>query len=207
VIRGLDRGQTAALIISECQMRMVGETEVDTSGLAHEAVRRNIVEAIALMAAAFRKVDLPVVHSTFVPNADYSGTGANCALLGHVRKEGVMKEGSPAASIHPKLTPPPGDFVSRRIHAVSAFHGTGIETHLRDRGIETVVLVGVSTNLALPLTAGEAMNRGFQVVVPEDCTAGASPESHEFMVRNFLPLLATMTTSAELLDTLRRPIT
>lgn len=203
MIKGLDRGQKPALVISECQMGMVGEADVHNPGLAGEAVRRGIVDAIAVVAAAFRDAGLPVVHSTFVPKSDYSGTGANCLLLGHIRKQGVVKEGNPAAAIHPKLTPAPQDLVTRRVHALSAFHGTELDSYLRNHSVQSVVLVGVSTNLALPTSATEAVNRGFQVIIPEDCTAGAWPEAHEFMVKHTLPLLATMTTSTDLLDGLK----
>jgi nicotinamidase-related amidase len=155
------------------------------------------------VAGAFRAAGLPVVHSTFVPKPDYSGTAANCLLLAHLRKQGQIKEGDPSAAIHPKLTPHNSDLVTRRIHALSAFHGTELDSFLRNQGVQTVVLVGVSTNLALPTSATEAVNRGFQVVIPENCTAGAWPEAHEFMVKHTLPLLAAMTTSGDLIEALR----
>jgi len=58
-----------------------------------------------------------------------------------------------------------------------------------------VVVTGVSTNIGVPGACLESVNRGFGVVVPEDCTAGAWPEAHEFQVTHTLPLLATVTTS------------
>jgi nicotinamidase-related amidase len=85
--------------------------------------------------------------------------------------------------------------VIRRQHGLSVFHGTELEPTLRALGIQTVILAGVSTNIAIPGSSLEAVNRGFTVVIPEDCTAGAWPEAHEFQVRHTLPLLATVTTS------------
>jgi nicotinamidase-related amidase len=181
-------------------MGMVGDRNAHFPGLAGEAVRRGIVDAIVRLTEVFRLAGLPVAHSTFVPKADYSGTGSNCRLLGQIRKQGRIREGDPSAEIHPKLTPDPRDLVTRRIHALSAFHGTELDGFLRNHGVQTIVLVGVSTNLALPNSAAEAVNHGFQVVIPEDCTAGAWPEAHEFMVEHTLPLLASMTACAEVID-------
>jgi nicotinamidase-related amidase len=53
----------------------------------------------------------------------------------------------------------------------------------------------VSTNLALMGLAIEAVNRLFQVVLAEDCTAGGDVEGHEAQLRLHFPLLATVTTS------------
>ena len=97
------------------------------------------------------------------------------------------------AEIHPGLTPADGDFVMQRRHGVTAFQGTELDSILRNLGVETVILTGVSTNLALTGMSVEAVNRGFNVVLPEDCTAGASPETHAFMIQQFFPLVATVT--------------
>jgi nicotinamidase-related amidase len=185
----------SALVISECQMGMVDDADPLFPGLAAEAVRRSIVPSIARLARAFRAAGMPVAHSLFVPRVDYSGTGENCPLLARIRTQGRLREGDPAAAVHPELTPQPGDLVVSRIHTLSPFSGTGLATDLRHRGVHTVVLVGVSTDLALPIAAADAVSGGFSVVIPEDCTAGASPKTHAFIVEHTLPLLAELATS------------
>lgn len=196
-IRGLDAGTRAALLISECQVGFVGDDvgHVVIAGLAEQARERGIVARIAGLAAAFRRVGLPVVHSTFVPFPDFNGTGTNSRLLAGVVKSGKLCEGQAAAEIHPALTPEDSDFVTRRIHSLSAFHGTELDAYLRMRGVGTVVLVGISTNIAIPASSVEAVNRGYQVVVAEDCTAGGSEQTHAFSVAHTLPLLAAVTDS------------
>jgi nicotinamidase-related amidase len=194
-MHGLGDGQRAALVISECQNGMTNPGFASNAGLAGQAAGRRIIERIAALAQACRQGGVPVVHCTFVPRPDFAGTTASCLLLGSLRKKGAVHEGSPEAEIHPLLTPQPGDFVVARQHGLSAFHGTELEPVLRALGTQTVILCGVSTNIAIPGTSLEAVNRGFTVVIPEDCTAGAWPEAHEFQVRHTLPLLATVTTS------------
>jgi nicotinamidase-related amidase len=197
-VRGLEPGRRAALVINECQNGMVNAEASSNAGLAGQAAERGIVPAIARLAAAFRTVGGPVVHTTIVLRPDGAGTTANCLLLGSLKKKGAVVQGRKEAEIHPELTPHAEDIVVQRVHGLSPFHNSELESYLRERGVDTVVLTGVSTNIGIPGTALEAVNRGFTVVVAEDCTAGAWPEAHEFQVTHTLPLLATVTSSEEI---------
>ena len=85
---------------------------------------------------------------------------------------------------------------------MSMFHGTELEWHLRGLGIQTCVMVGVSTSIALPGSANEAVARLLNTVIPEDCTAGGTTDSHEMQIRLHLPLLATVTSSEAVITAL-----
>jgi nicotinamidase-related amidase len=201
-IRGLDKGERAALIINEGQNAMVDPAFGGNAGLAAEAERRGMVGKIAELARACRAAGVLVVHTTMVPRPDGVGTMTNCLLLGSLVKKGTVVAGSPAAEIHADLAPGDGDVVVARTHGLSPFHASELEPVLRSRGVSTVIVTGVSTNIGIPGACLEAVNRGFTAVVPEDCTAGAWAEAHEFQVTHTLPLLATVTTSAEIIDVL-----
>jgi nicotinamidase-related amidase len=201
-VRGLDEGQSAALVVNECQNGMVNPAHGGNSGLAAEAERRGMVARIARLARACRAAGVLVVHTTIAPRPDSVGTMTNALLLGSLVKKGVVVAGSPAAEIHPDLAPDERDVVLTRLHGLTPFHGTELEPVLRSRGVETVVVTGVSTNIGVPGACLEAVNRGFTVVVPEDCTAGAWSEAHDFQITHTLPLLATVTTSDAILDLL-----
>jgi nicotinamidase-related amidase len=201
-VRGLDAGESAALIINEAQNAMVDPAFGGNAGLAAEAARRGVVGRIAELARACRAAGVLVVHTTMTPRPDGVGTTANCLLLGSLVKKGTVVAGSPAAEIHPDLSPDDRDVVLSRVHGLSPFHGSELEPVLRSRGVSTVIVTGVSTNIGVPGACLEAVNRGFTVVVPEDCTAGAWAEAHDFQVTHTLPLLATVTTSAEIIDVL-----
>src|SRR3954470_10549475 len=196
-VRGLDRGDRAALVINECQNAMVNPAASSNEGLAAQAATRGIVPRITRLAAAFRAAGAPVVHSTIVLRPDGFGTQANCLLLGSLKKKGAVVAGCRGAEIHPDLEPHPSDVVLQRAHGLTPFHSSELEPLLRERGVTSVVLTGVSTNIGIPGAALEAVNRGFTVVVAEDCTAGAWPEAHDFQVRHTLPLLATITSADE----------
>jgi nicotinamidase-related amidase len=211
-VRGLDDGERAALLINECQVGIIDPGLLDPGagggeGLAGEVARRGVVPRLAELARTCREAGGLVVHSTIVPRVDRVGTVGNCLLLASLLKGGAVDAGSPGAQIHPDLTPHEGDVVLERVHGLSPFHSTELEPILRSRGVQTVVVTGVSTNIGVPGACLEAVNRGFSVVVAEDCTAGAWPEAHAFQVTHTLPLLATVNSSDAIRDVLAgRPV-
>jgi nicotinamidase-related amidase len=206
-IRGLEPGRRAALIINECQNAMIDPDFQGNVELAQQATERKITQRIATLADACRSVGALVVHSTIVVRKDGLGTTPSCLLLGSLLKGGNCVEGSKAAEIHPDLTPRPEDYVSQRRHGLTPFHGTELESVLRQREVQTVIVTGVSTNVGVPGTCLEAINRGFTAVVPEDAIAGISPEIHAFQVKNLIRLLASVTTTEDVLAALSPIVT
>jgi nicotinamidase-related amidase len=192
-----------ALVISECQRGFVDPSLGFLGGLAQQVVERAMLPKIADLAATFRAAGRPVVHCTLVHRPDWAGVAARSKIVRAARRSGVAMEGDPSAEIAPELTPQAGDVVCQRQSGITLFHETGLDSILRVADIDTIVLVGVSTNLALFAAAVEAANRNYAVVVPEDCTAGASAETHEFAIVHSLPLLATVCTSGAIAEALQ----
>jgi nicotinamidase-related amidase len=206
-VRGLDKGQKAALVMMECQVQMIGEDAAAAgAGLARHAVERGMIDNIAALAAVFRARRLPVMHCLFLPRRDMAGTSINSPIFAGSRwkNRSLEPDGSHDPNpVHPKLGPEPEDFVLSRAHGLEAFHDTELDALLRNQHVETVVLCGVSTNIGIPGTALGGLNRGYTMVVPEDCTAGAWQEAHDFSINHTVPLLATVTSSPAVLDALR----
>lgn len=204
VERWVGSGRTPALVISECQNGLINsEYATAMSGLAQQAHTRGIVERIAALADAFRSAGLPVAHALIVPAADWESYDLSSPLAAHVRREDVFKEGAPHAEPHPGLVPQDGDLVFARRTGMTAFFRSGLGGALRERGVDTVVLAGISTNIAIPGTTVEAVNRGYPVVIVEDGTAGTTAEIHEFAVTNVLPPLATISSTTAVAAALR----
>jgi nicotinamidase-related amidase len=197
-IRGLDKGQKPALLISECQRAIVDADAHSVAALPQQVQQRGILPRIAALAQCCRDHGVPVIHCTIEALPGFRGFSNNCLLAASMLKGGQLVEGNPMADITSVLTPQACDIVARRCHGMTAFHGTELESILRGLGVDTVIIAGVSTNIAIPGMCCEAVNRGFQVVIPEDCTAGGTAESHAFQIRNHLPFLATITDAASL---------
>jgi nicotinamidase-related amidase len=75
-------------------------------------------------------------------------------------------------------------------HQWGAFYGTDLDVQLRRRGIKTVVLGGIATNIGVESTARQAHEAGYEVVLAEDATTGASADMHAFAVNAIFPLLS-----------------
>jgi len=73
---------------------------------------------------------------------------------------------------------------------VGAFHGTELDTLLRRRGVETIVLGGVATNFAVEMTAREGFQLNYHVVVAEDASTSFSEAMHRFPIEHVLPRVA-----------------
>ena len=199
--RGLDKGERAALVISECQRGIVDPALAPFRGLAEQVVARDMLRRIADLAAACRGRGIPVVHCIVRLLPDARGFKVSSPLHAIMRRTPYLYANRAESEIHPALAPQGEDIVSERHHGVTGFHGTDLEPLLRGLGVETVVLAGVSTNIALIGMSIEAANRGFSVVIPEDCTAGGTAETHAHSVRHTLPVVASMTSSRDLLAT------
>jgi nicotinamidase-related amidase len=94
----------------------------------------------------------------------------------------------------------PADLVSSRLHGVSPFTGTSLDTWLRNLGVRTVVATGVSVNLGVLGLAIEAVNLGYRVVVPRDTVAGIPADYADAVLDNTFPLITTVTTADELVE-------
>ncbi|MCW2720060.1 MAG: yecD2 [Pseudonocardia sp.] len=201
-----NRDADAALLISECQAGILDPESALTPGVARQATERGIVERIARLAEAFRAAGRPVVHCHIAHRADMAGMRRNSLPGALAIKHGRMVAGTPDVLPPPALVPHAVDHVSARAVGLTAFYGTDLDATLRLRGVGTVVLTGVSTDVAIPGFALEAVNRGYWVQIPEDCVAGTSAATHAFMMANLLPALARITDSSRVLAALGVPV-
>ena len=77
--------------------------------------------------------------------------------------------------------------------------GTQLDPMLRNLGVTTIVGVGVSVNIGMTNLAFDAVNRGYQFVMPTDAVAGVPAEYAEAVLANTLSLVATLTTTKDVL--------
>jgi len=192
--RGLEAGRRAALVISECQRGVLDPARTSIGGLAEQAAARGILPKIARLADAFRAAREPVFHIHLGFRADWAGVAVSCPMMGRSRRHGALVAGAPDAEAMPEVAPREEDFVCARRSGLAMWYGTDVDAMLRHCRIETLVMVGVSTNLALFGGCLGAVDRGYSVVLPEDATAGATAETHAWMIEHTLPMLATLTT-------------
>lgn len=191
----LDPASTA-LVTQECQGGVIGP-QAGLPMLADEA-RREAIPNIATLLTAARSAGATVVHCLIQRRHDGRGSNTNARLFAAGKSFGAdLSPDSPGASLLPELGPESSDLVLTRTHGVGPMTGTDLDSVLRNMRIETIVGVGVSVNVAITNFVMDAVNRGYQFVLPRDAVSGYPREYADLVIDNTLALLATVTTTEE----------
>jgi nicotinamidase-related amidase len=184
-----------AVLTMELQRGVMGDLATFPE-LAVAAEARGIVANTARLLAAFRRANLPVLHCTAQFRADRAGTVANTPLHTAVlRRPEHLLEGTPAVELVPGLGAEVSDLVSARRHGVSPFTGTPLQATLRGLGVRVLVVAGVSVNVGVIGLCIEAVNLGYQVVVPSDAVTGVPLDYADSVVEYSLSRVATVSTT------------
>ena len=105
------------------------------------------------------------------------------------------------AEIVPELGPEPGDLVITK-RQWGAFYGTELDLQLRRRGIDTILLAGISTNVGVESTARDAFERGYEQVFVEDAMTARSPDDHTHTLQTVFARIGRVRSTAEVLAAL-----
>ncbi|HEU0118770.1 MAG TPA: hydrolase [Alphaproteobacteria bacterium] len=179
--------KTTALVLIDLQKGILAR---DTKPHASSDVLQRAVK----LADKFRAAKSPVVlvHVKFAKD------------MSNALKQPVDKPNTPPAGGYPEdwsqISPEllkEGDIVVTK-HQWGAFYNTDMDAQLRRRGIKTIVLGGIATNMGVESTARQAYEHGYEVVIVEDATTGMSQEMHDFAVKNIFPLLSRVVTSGDI---------
>ncbi|MEW2583346.1 cysteine hydrolase [Streptomyces virginiae] len=191
---------TTALLTVECQNGVVGE-ESALPELAKEAQDSGMLGRVAALVDAARGAGVQVLHAVAERRPDGLGANSNARLFRAAGKLPVRQlTGSRAVEVAAPITVADRDLVVRRLHGLSPMAGTDLDALLRNLGIRTLVVTGVSSNIAIPNTVFDAVNLGYRVVVPADAIAGVPASCTAEVIRNSLALVAAVTTTEALLD-------
>jgi nicotinamidase-related amidase len=188
---------SSALLVQEMQRGVVGATS-GLPALAEAGASIGLIEHAATVAQAARMAGVTVVHCTAENLPGGFGVNRNAKLFAAARKSGMANApGSDSVRPVPELGPEPGDVILPRYHGLSPMTGSPLDTLLRNGGVTTVVVVGVSLNVAIPNLVFDAVNRSYQVVVVSDAVAGVPVDYGRQVLTHTLSLVATLATTDE----------
>lgn len=190
-----------ALVTSELQRGVAG----DLSPLPElAAAAAPILGTVGALCAAARAAGVPVIHCTAQRRADGAGASDNARLFRYMAKQPPLLEGSAHAALVPQLDVQPTDIVLARLHGLSPFQGTELDSVLRSLGAMTLVIVGVSVNVAVTNLAFDAVNAGYRVVIPTDAVAGTPADYVEAVFEHTLRNVASLARAEAVLAHWRR---
>ncbi|MCI2421520.1 cysteine hydrolase [Saccharopolyspora sp. K220] len=179
----------AVLLVVDMQRCFVGDSPIAAPDAQPVARRLNALVRVCRSAA------MPVIWTRHVVRPDGSNAGLLARMVPLV-SDGIIDADSPSAALHEVMEISENDIVIDKPH-FGGFVGTDLETILRSRGANTIILGGINTNMCVDTTAREAAAREFQVIFLSDGTAnfdlpdgGLGPASAEDLQRTACAVMA-----------------
>jgi nicotinamidase-related amidase len=185
----VDAARTA-LVLMDFQPAMLGAvTESGTAALLANAER-------ALTWA--RSTGLTVAHVRVAfRDADYAAIPDRNRAFAPLRGGGIMADGSPECEIVEPLRPQRDEIVVRKIR-FGSFSTTSLSPRLREAGIESLILAGITTSGVVLSTVRDAADQDFQMYVLADACADSNPHVHSLLTETVFPHQAYVMSTAQL---------
>jgi nicotinamidase-related amidase len=159
---------------------------------------------VQLLAGARQAIDLIRVHGATIGYvrigfADASEIGRSMGRRPGGPAAALERFGAdhPNTQIHDDVVPEEGDIVVRKIR-VGAFSTTDLHEQLQARGIDTLVLAGITTSGVVLSTVRDAHDRDYRLIVVADLCADRDPEVHRLLTGKVFPGQAEVIEAAEL---------
>lgn len=150
----------------------------------------------ALSWARSQDIQVCYVRVAFA-DEDYRAVPGHSKAFAAVAQNRFLAADSPEAQIHDSLEVRDEDIVVRKTR-FGAFSTTGLYARLRDLGIDTLVLAGISTSGVVLSTVRDAADDDYRIYVLADATADPDPDVHRTLIEKVFPHQADVITSSDL---------
>lgn len=198
-LAALLRPENTALLTVECQRGVVGSNSA-LPELAAAARDSGVLDRVGRLVAGAHGAGAAVLHAVAIRRPDSRGANRNARLFRAADRLPVRQlAGSDAVRLTEEIPVADTDLLVTRLHGLSPIAGTDVDALLRNLGCRTLIVTGVSLNIAIPNAVFDAVNLGYDVVLPADAVAGVPADYAAAVVRHTLSLVATLTTTDDIL--------
>ena len=185
----IDPEKTAVLIM-DYENDIVGMLPIDIQGPLIERANKILKEA--------RKAKIQIIYVVVRFREGYPEVNLQNKLFSSLKQSGRLIEGTQGAEIDSRVAPQPGDIVVTK-RRVGAFSTTDMETILRSKNINKLVLFGISTSGVVLSTVRWAADMDYSLAVVSDACADRDSEVNRVLMEKVFPWQATVVTSDDFL--------
>ena len=162
---------------------------------ARACTQQRVVDNVRRLAEAARARGVVIIHVWFVVEPGAPGVTLNAPLFEGLVDSKAMVRGSWGAAPVSGLEPRAGDFVVEKMR-MSAWEGTRLETILKATGRDMIINTGAWTNMSVEHTARTGADKGYFMIVPEDCCSTMNADWHNASI-NFALQNVSVVTNAD----------
>ncbi len=198
----LDPTRTA-LLVAHMAKGVAGHVDTPFNRLFRQRAEKTGVIAVqARLLDGFRGAKAKVVYTLVTYQPGLPGVRPNSPLFRTLVENPTLLAGTPAVEVIDDVAPRPDEPVVRG-QAASGFDGTALDTILRVAGVDTVVLVGIATDVAIESTARAASDKQYRTIVVSDACQADSDEAHARALDVLRKWFGETPTADEVLSALR----
>src|SRR5262245_52279406 len=191
-----------ALIIQDMQNDVVMEGGAfASSGSPAHCKEQNAIANAMRLADACRRRGVVVIHVWFIVEPGAPGITLNAPLFEGLVEAKAMVRGTWGAAPVAGLEAKPGDHVVEKMR-MSAWEGSRLETVLKSGRRDIVIVTGAWTNMSIEHTARTGADKGYIMIVPEDCCSTMNADWHRASINYALQNVAAVSKADEVIAAL-----
>jgi nicotinamidase-related amidase len=200
----LDPARTALLVVHMAK-GVAGQVDTPFNRLfRRRAENTGIIRVQALLLDGFRKAKAKVVYTLVTYQPGLPGVRPSSPLFRTLVNSPTLLQGTPAVEVIDEVAPQPDEPVVRG-QAANGFDGTALGTILGVAGIDTLVLAGIATDVAVESTARAASDLQYRTIVVSDACQADSNEAHSRALDVLQKWFGETPTADEVLGALEAP--
>jgi len=198
----LDLKRTA-IFITDPQNDFLSEGGAAWKLVGEQVVADKVVEHQVQLRDVAKKVGIPVFYSTHMyTEMDYANWTSLNAIDKIMFEIDMFHQGTWGHDFHPDLVPDDNTIVMNPHKGLSNFWAGDASIQLRQYGIETLIMTGMSANLCVESHTRDAIENGFDVIIIADATAGAGPLAKKAALINYEFIAHEVTTTEDIVKRL-----
>ena len=178
---------------------LIMDYQNDIVSMLPENVQVPLLDRANTILKKARQAHLPIVYVVVRFRNGYPEVNPQNKLFGSLKESGRLREGTTGSEIHDRVAPQPEDIIVTK-RRVGAFSTTDLETILRAKNINTLVLFGISTSGVVLSTIRWAADMDYSLVVISDACADRDAEVNRVLMDKVFPWQATVVTTREFLN-------